>query len=104
MCGVGAQIPVGEPHVPVGIATRGKATICPQAIIDDGMASAGDHDFNCVNFAPSLNLIVDIKAPSSTSDVSEILQRFFKNLYVFVLMLAVFYCQRQALESFLCPS
>ena len=59
--------------MPITVVTRGKATICPQVLIDDGKASVGNHDFYCVNFTPSVNLIVDIKTPSSTSDVDEIL-------------------------------
>jgi hypothetical protein len=75
--------------LPVSIATRGKSTICPQAMIDEGKTGAGDHDFHCVNFTPSVNMIVDIKAPSSTADVGEVLQSFYRGMYVSVLM-AVF--------------
>jgi hypothetical protein len=48
MCVIDAHIPVGEPHLPISIVTRGKATICPQALINDGKARDGDHDFHCV--------------------------------------------------------
>jgi hypothetical protein len=70
-CGAGARILVAEPHLPSSIATRENSTICPQAMIDEGKTGASDHDFICVNFTPSVNVIVDIKAPSSTADVGE---------------------------------
>ena len=56
------QVNVGEPHLPISVTQRGKASICPQFMIDDGHAAAGDHDFHyCVNFTPSVNLVVDIE-------------------------------------------
>ncbi len=67
--------------MPISIALRGKATICPQVLIDDGHAAAGDHDFHCVNFTPSVNLIVDVKAPSTTLDDDDVLQSFYKGIY-----------------------
>ena len=77
------QINVGEPHLPISIAARGKATICPQVLIDEGQASAGDHDFHCVNFTPSVNLILDVKAPSSNEDAGEILQSFYRGICMY---------------------
>ena len=64
--------------MPITVVTRGKATICPQVLIDDGKASAGDHDFHCVNFTPSVNLIVDINATSPNSEVNDVLQSFYR--------------------------
>jgi hypothetical protein len=59
-------------------------------MIDDGMVSAGDHEFQCVNCTPSAIMIVDIKAPSSTADVGDVFQSFYKGMHVRVLMV-VFY-------------
>ena len=64
--------------MPISVVTRGKATICPQVLIGDGKASFGDHDSHCVNFAPSVNLIVNIYAASPTSEVNEVLQSFYR--------------------------
>jgi len=65
--------------LPITVVTRGKATICPQVLIDDGKASAGDHDFHCVNFTTSVILIMDINATSPTSEVKEVLQSFYRS-------------------------
>ena len=65
--------------MPITVVTRGKATICPQVLIDDGKASAGDHDFHCVNFTTSVILIMDINATSPTSEVKEVLQSFYRS-------------------------
>ncbi len=73
---------MGEPYLPIRIALRGKATICPQVLIDDGHAAARDHDFHCVNFTPSVNLIVDVKAPSITLDDDDVLQSFYRGIYI----------------------
>ena len=70
---IGAQVNVGEPHLLISIASRGKGTICPQVIIDDGTTSACYHDFYCVRFTPSVNLIVDIKDPTNNADKGETL-------------------------------
>ncbi len=77
------KINVGEPHLPISIAARGKATICPHVMIDKGQASTGDHYFHCVNFTPSVNLILDVKAPSSSEDADDILQSFYKGMCVY---------------------
>jgi hypothetical protein len=73
-----AHVNVGEPHLPISIASKGKVTICSQVLIDDGTTSVGDHDFNCVNFMPSVNLVVDIKARTNNADEGEALQNFTK--------------------------
>jgi hypothetical protein len=57
---------------------KGKGIICPQVLIDGGHANAGDHDFHCVNFTPSVNLIVDVKAPSGNEVVDDVLQSFYR--------------------------
>jgi hypothetical protein len=62
------QINMGEPHLPISLAARWKASICSQSMIDHGFARAGDHDFNCVNFTPSVNLLVDVKNPRTLED------------------------------------
>ena len=64
--------------MPISTASRGKAIICPQVLIDGGHANAGDHDFHCVNFTPSVNLIVDVKAPSGNEVVDDVLQSFYR--------------------------
>jgi hypothetical protein len=91
---------VREPHLPVIIVTRRKVTNFPQALIDDGKASVGYHEFHCVDFIPtSVNLIMDINALSSTTDASDILQSFYKGVYVCVLM-HVFYSQHYVHDNF----
>jgi hypothetical protein len=72
---------MGEPHLPISIALRGKATICLQVLIDDGHAVVGDHDFHCVNFTSSVNLVVDFKAHSTTLDDYDVLQSFYRGIY-----------------------
>ena len=70
---------MGEPHLPISLATRGKVTICPQSMIVDGHARAGDHDFHCVNFTPSVNLLVDMK-DHSIHDDDDGIQSFYKGV------------------------
>jgi hypothetical protein len=72
---------VGKPHLPISIALRENATICPQVLIDDGHVAAEDHDFHCVNFTPSVNLIVDAKAPRTTLDDDHVLQSVYRGIY-----------------------
>ena len=76
------------------VVTRGKATICPQVLIDNGKASVGDQDFHCVNFTPGVHLIVDINATSSTSEANEALKICYRGAcdheYVFSLIKCTF--------------
>jgi len=76
---------VGEPHLLIIsiIVAREKAAICPQVVIDDGQASAGDHYFHYVNFTLSVNLILDVKTPSSNEDDGDILQSFYRGMCVY---------------------
>jgi hypothetical protein len=73
--------------LPISIASRGKATICPQVLIDDGYANVGDHDFHCVNFTPSVNLVVDVKDPSANEEVDDVLQSFYRGMYIHAILL-----------------
>ena len=72
---------MGEPHLQISIATRGKATICPRSLIDENHASVDDHDFHCVNFTLSVNVIVDIKDSLAQSDCDEVLQSYYRGTY-----------------------
>ena len=78
---------MGEPHLPISIATKGKATICPRSLIDENQASAGDHDFHCVNFIPSVNLIVDVMDSLAQSDCDEVLQSYYRGTYACMILL-----------------
>ena len=73
---------MGQPHLPISISLRGNTTICPKVLIDDDRVAARDHDFHCVNFTPSVNLIVDVKASSTTLDVDDVLQSFYRGMYM----------------------
>jgi hypothetical protein len=82
------QVNIGEPHLPISVTQRGKASICPQFMIDDGHAAAGDHDFHCVNFTPSVNLVVDIEDPDiHGEDVS--LQSYYKGMHDYFIFFLV---------------
>ena len=72
---------MGEPHLPISIATRGKATICPRSLIDENHASASDHDFHSVNFTPSVNLIVDVMDSLIQSGSDDVLQSYYRGTY-----------------------
>jgi hypothetical protein len=57
-------------------------------MIDDGHAAAGDHDFHCVNFTPSVNLVVDIEDPDiHGEDVS--LQSYYKGMHDYFIFFLV---------------
>ncbi len=78
--------------MPISIAARGKSTICPRSLIDDNTASAGDHDFHCVNFTPSVNLIVHVKDSLTLSDCDEVLQSYYKGTCACIfIQLLIFY-------------
>jgi hypothetical protein len=50
-------------------------------MIEDGLAQAGDHDFHCVNFTPSVNLIVDVEHSLDPFNVEEVLNSFYRGIY-----------------------
>ncbi len=70
--------------MPICIAARGKSLICPHYCNE---AQDGDHEFHCVNFTPSVNLIVDVKDTLDRSDVDEVLQIYYKGMHVQLLVL-----------------
>ena len=49
------HVNIGDPHLPINITLRGKASICTQFMIDKGGVATGDHDFHCVNFTPNVS-------------------------------------------------
>ncbi len=77
-----------EPHLPISLAARGKATIYPQSMIVDGHVRAGNHDFHCVNSTPSVNLVVDMKDPSILDDDDGVQQSFYKGVDTYCLLFA----------------
>ena len=48
---------IGEPSLPIQLASRGKASIVPAGYD----LVAGDHDFHVVNLTPSVTLLTEIK-------------------------------------------
>ena len=51
------QVNIGEPSLPIQLASRGKSSIVPIGY----QLIAGDHDFHVVNLTPSVTLLTDIK-------------------------------------------
>ena len=76
------QVNIGEPHLPINITQRGKASICPQFMIDEGHFAADDHEFHCVNFTPNVNLVVDIEDPDIFHDEDVCIQSYYKGMLV----------------------
>jgi len=75
------QVSIGEPHSPISVTQRGKESICPQFMIDEGHAAVGDHDFQCVSFTPSVNLVIDIEDPDIHQDEDVSIQNYYKGMH-----------------------
>jgi hypothetical protein len=68
------QVNIGEPSLPIQLASRGKASIVPAGY----RLVAGDHDFHVVNLTPSVTLLTEINA---NPDGNEGLPSFYKGMY-----------------------
>jgi hypothetical protein len=54
-------------------------------MIDEGHVAASDHDFHCVNFTPSVNLVIDIEDPDIHQDEDVSIQSYYKGMHVSML-------------------
>ena len=71
------QVNVGEPSLPIQLASRGKACIVPTGFD----LVAGDHDFHVVNLTPSVTLLTEVKADP---DGSGKLPSFYKGAHYYL--------------------